>query len=139
MLIDKKIRLPKELKSNYDEEYIIDRLLYYDRLFNNPISADILLKALYNVRKQQYYNDPEKYPFDLENLYKTVIDSNWVFKSNMSSLLMAIYGPKISEKLISDTIKNLDKFNKENELDKNIECIKLSKTLRKVLDKRNGK
>ena len=49
-------------------KYNIRKKIYeLTRYFNNPISADVLLEVLYNVRKQQYYYNPEKYPFDLND------------------------------------------------------------------------
>jgi len=139
MLLKDKHSLPLELKTDLNIDYIIDRLIYYDNLFNSPINADVLIKALYNVRKIEYYKDPDKYPFDIKNIYKTAINSNWVFKSNMSSLLLAIYGCLISEKLIEDTRINLDKINKELDLERNIECVKLCKTLRNIYNVKNDK
>lgn len=134
MLIKNKQFLPRNLQENIDYEYIIDRLIYYDKLFNNPISANELLNALLNVRKIEYYNNPLKYPFDKKTLYLILLNSKWVFKGNMSGLLLAIYGCLISEKLTIDTKINFEKITKELELDKKIESIKLCKTLRNIND-----
>ena len=136
MKIENDINFPNDMRVKFNLSETIDKLMYYDELFNKPIVADILLKVLYNVRKNEYYEDEIKYPFDLNSLYCTVINSNWIFKSNTSSLLMAIFGCEVSKNLKDDTIINTNKFIKNNELDKKIETIKLSKTLRKVLEQK---
>ena len=111
-------------------KYNIRKKIYeLTRYFNNPISADILLEVLYNVRKQQYYYNPEKYPFDLNDFYKTVLMSNWDFSdTQLNQFLMMCYS--------NDDIKLIRtiKFAEENELDKRIEQVKLTKTLRNIYD-----
>ena len=139
MKIENDIKFTNDMRTKFDSNKTIDKLISYDDLFNKPIVADILLKALYNVRKNEYYEDEIKYPFDLNSLYSTVINSNWIFKSNASSLLMAIFGCEVSKNLKDDTIINVNKFINNNEIDRKIETIKLSKTLRKVLDKKEIK
>lgn len=56
------------LEVNTDE--VIEELIPLVEYFNKPLPANILLKVLYNVRKQQYYANPEKYPFGLNEFYK---------------------------------------------------------------------
>ena len=88
-----------------------------------------MLEILYNVRKQQYYYNPEKYPFDLNDFYKTVLMSNWDFSdTQLNQFLMMCYS--------NDDIKLIRtiKFAEENELDKRIEQVKLTKTLRNIYD-----
>ena len=111
-------------------KYIIRKKIYeLTNYFNNPISADVLLEVLYNVRKQQYYSNPEKHPFDLNDFYKTVFISNWDFSdTQLNQFLMMCYS--------NDDIKLIRtiKFAEENELDKRIEQVKLTKTLRNIYD-----
>lgn len=122
--------------TNFSLDDVMEKLFYYDELLNKPIYADTLLKALYNVRKIEYYENDGKYPFDIKAFYSAVVNSNWIFKSNASGLLMAIFGCQFSKKLTDDTRINMNKFIKNNELDLNIERVKLTKTLRKVLIKK---
>lgn len=100
--------------------------------FDKPIYAETLIKVLYNVKKQLYYTNPEKHPFDINSFYKTVYISHWSFEPNAEQrLLSTILGEEINN---PPTPKTFEKFNNEQQLDKNIEQVKLAKTLRKVLE-----
>ena len=105
--------------------------------FEKPLYAETLLKVLYNVKKQQYYSNPDKYPFDINAFYKTVYTSNWYFSPNAEQRLFStIFGEELSN---PPTPKNFKKFNDEHQLEKDIEQVKLAKTLRKVLENKTKK
>lgn len=89
------------LEVNTDE--VIEELIPLVEYFNKPLSANILLKVLYNVRKQQYYANPEKYPFGLNEFYKTIIESRWHFEmTGMQKLAYEIAKPKEKGRIISN-------------------------------------
>ena len=60
-----------------DKEEVLDTISKLVKKFNTPISANVLLQVLYNVRKNQYYINPEKYSFDLYTLLEIADNSNW--------------------------------------------------------------
>ncbi len=101
------------------------------RYFDTFINADVLLNVLYNVRKQQYYSNPEKYPFDLRDFYKTVFISNWEFDDELNSFMFLCTKEEIMENKFNKIVKCAD----EMELDKRIEQVKLTKTLRNIYNK----
>lgn len=118
-----------------DKDKVISKITNLIEYFDQPLHADLLLKVLYNVRKQQYYQDPIIYPFSINDFYKIVVISDWKFEpSPEERLLSSIFGEEINEdpkrKIIQHTINN--------HLDRDIAQIKLSKTLRKVLDKKTN-
>ena len=93
--------------------------------FNTHLSADTLLKLLFNVRKQLYYQDNTKYPFNIDDFKKTFINSNWKHEDNSVDFFSSFLGDK--------DVDNSDGFdNYYNNLGKNIECVKLTKTLKKI-------
>lgn len=111
----------------------LDKLVTY---FDKPIPADTFIKALYNIRKQQYYMNPEKYPFSLNDFYKTVIISNWKFEQTPEERLISLLTGK---KENNSTKDKMLLFNSKNRLGHRIEEIHLTKTLRKILDKKTSK
>ena len=59
-----------------DKEYIEGLKPLFDK-FNRPISANTMLKIINNVRKVEYYQDPELYQYFLLSLYNIIINSGW--------------------------------------------------------------
>lgn len=96
---------------------------------NKPLSANTILKALYNVRKVQYYENPDKYPFTLESLVNVAFVSNFEFeKTPEQRLFETIFDESYSKvKQASDFISKEDYY-------KDIEKVRLAKILRNVLN-----
>lgn len=136
MIASLTMHIPECLNVHFDFEKVMNKLVYYDSLFDSTIYAETLLKVLYNVRKNEYYQEPNSYPFSINALYSALINSNWIFKNNASSLLMAIFGSEVSKKLIEETKVNMCRYIKKEELDKKVEQIKLAKALRDVSNKK---
>lgn len=87
---------PKALQpdlSNLEED--VEKLF---KKYNNPIMASTLVKALFNVRKLQYYSDPAKYPFEIDDFFTSILYSNWELQTNEERLLRSIFGEELSEK-----------------------------------------
>lgn len=110
------------LYGKIDKEKVVKKLDRISEYFDKPLSADILLKVLYNVRRQQYYDEPDKYQFSLNDFYKIIILSDWFFFATREELF-------INELLNSDTKirikkRELIKYSQNNNLDKNIECVR---------------
>ena len=113
-----------------DTDKVIEELIPLVEYFNKPLSANILLKVLYNVRKQQYYTNPEKYPFGLNEFYTTIIESRWHFEmTGIQKLAYEIAKPKEKGRIISNQIVE---YSQNTDLYRNIERVKFAKTLRRI-------
>lgn len=126
-------------ESKYSNEELVDELSLYLDLFNRNISADKLLKILYEVRKKEYYSEPNKYPFDVNSLFSAVINSDWIFDSPESNLLEAIFGIEASRNLVGDARQHFSEFIELNDLRRQIERIKVTRLLRSYLEKEESK
>lgn len=122
---------PVILKPN--KEKVIQRLTEFVKYFDTPLSADILLKVLYNVRKQQYYVNPEKYPFGLNEFCKTVIVSGWNFDGTSEENLMLAFARTPKEKMCVQTGQVVE-YAYDTDMYENIQQVKLAKTLRRVYE-----
>lgn len=125
-------KIPKELRNVFasmtDTQELIKSLDKFQALFfGQTLNPLILLEILYNVRKIQYYEDPERYPFDTESIKKAVSGSSMID----SKLLHVLFG--LPEKL---TTEEFDEWKDKNDIDKNIEGIKLTRTLKSILQNR---
>lgn len=134
-LVDKDTFIPIYPRSLSKKE-ILERLNKYRSLLDSPISAGTFLKAFYNVRKNEYYKDPKKYPLSKEVLCNVILNSGFTFNCSKKELisLIILYG--------SDSIKNvcqlkIEEFLDQNELNETIEGIKLSRTLRNIYENKS--
>ena len=128
--------VPEALKPNKDK--IVEKLVELVEYFDTPISADILLEVLYNVRKQQYYANPSTYPFGLNEFCKTVFMSGWNFDGKQHENLALEFAstPKeIGRIKVDQTIR----YARETDMYKNIQQVKLAKTLRRVYEQKTLK
>lgn len=124
-------------KGTVSKEDLIDRIYEISVLSNSDITYEKFLGILYNVRKQQYYQDPLKYAFDMESITNILINSKVTDKSvdDENRLLMAILGsvPVVSEK---DAAIKVNDFFAKNGLDKDMVRVRLVRDLKTILDKR---
>lgn len=142
-LIDRNCLLPfLPIYNKFDREELLRRLCNIESKLNKPISAEIFIKLLNNVRKIQYYENPEFYPYTIDNLYETYIRSHWKFDKHhydfRERLLLAIMG---SEEVDFDTNRNAKSedfvnFTTEENIYKNMKEVQLTKVLQKVYEKR---
>lgn len=123
------------LDSEYEPVNIVDAAYDIKCLAENSIGAEKFLKALYTVRKNQYYEEPSKYMFDVQTLTKIITNSRFrADDSTELSLLAAMgfnyyYGKESSEEKVK-------KFIKDNNLDVDIGRIKLTRLLRTIYDRK---
>ena len=96
------------------------------------------LKVLYNVRKQQYYANPTKYPFGLNEFCKTVFMSGWNFDGTPQENLALEFASTPKERgriKVDQTVR----YARETDMYKNIQQVKLAKTLRRVYEQKTLK
>lgn len=114
------------LTTTIDTENLMNSLDRYQSLFyGQTLDPMTLLEVMYNVRKREFYSEPDKYPFDTESIKKAVIGSSPLD----SKLLHVLFG--MPEKL---TTEEFDEWKDKNDIDKNIEGIKLTRTLKTILE-----
>lgn len=127
---------PATFKPNKEE--VVEKLDKLVKYFDTPISADILVKVLYNVRKQQYYTNPEKYPFGVDEFFQIISNSGWLFDSHkIADLIFKIIG--FTKKYENIKKNRFLRYAYETGLDKNIQQVKLAKTLRRVYEQKAKK
>ncbi len=118
-----------------DKDDVLKKLEPLVEYFDKPLSADILLSVLYNVRKMQYYCDPERYPFSLDDFYTIVVKSGWDF--DVSSRESFIYLISTIEERKKMKGAQMLRYSESTGLEKNIEQVKLTKVLRLISDKKD--
>lgn len=121
-----------------DQSYIdkiIDYLGRYDIILNHMLDADIFLEMLYNVRKNEYYEIPSKYPFSMNAFHEALEKSNFAFKDdaiiNMFQEMFNISIVKSMEDLNNKIGSCMDKFN----LEEKVLGVTLAKSLKLVYEK----
>lgn len=123
------------LKPGFNPVEIIDACYDVKVMAEQSIGAETFLRALYTVRKNQYYEEPGKYLFDVQTLTKIITNSRFRADDNAELALLAAmgfthyYGKNSSEEKVT-------KFITKNGLDTDIERTKLARTLRTILDTR---
>lgn len=93
-----------------DKYNIISNLERFVLLAHREISSSVFFKALYEVRKVEYYENPSKYKFSLESLLR-ILENSFIVKDDLDT-------------------KDLE------EIERNIQGVKLTKVLRNVLEKK---
>ena len=116
-----------------DYEIIVDAAYDIKEKSDRSIGAEIFLKALYTVRKNQYYENPSKYMFDVQTLTKIITNSRFRADDNGELELLSMLGFKhyYGQAASEDKVK---KFIEENGLDYDMGRVKLARTLRTILE-----
>lgn len=130
-------------KDDIDTNMLCEKINEYLDYFDREIPCETLLKVLYNVRKYQYYENPDMYGFSLQEFYNIIIYSKWKFKYTLTGLESLIYDIILKEnnrkKILQINSTNLRRYDKEFELSRDIERVKLAKTLRRVYENKKLK
>lgn len=130
--------IPDFIKESFDLEEVMARLGEYERLFFEvKIKPETLLEVLYNVRKIEYYENPEKYPFSKELFKEAIINSDWAPVSDYEVLLAVLKHKRVSlpkAELDSKASSFLQKYSLEKDLERKIEQVKLTRVLRRIYE-----
>ena len=135
-LIQSLMRMPENmvpdfLKYEFNKDEIIEKAKYLDTLLNQEIDCDTMLKILYNVRKIEYYNNPNKFAFDINLICNAIMNSDWLYDEFTLTFLKNMFGKDyIIDKVKKYGFKHY--FNTDTGL--NMERIRLTKTLRNVYE-----
>ena len=123
--------VPDFLKCEFNKEDIIEKVKYLDSLLNQEIDCDTMLKILYNVRKVEYYNEPNKFAFDINLIFNVIYNSNWLYSDATIKLFASIFGK-------DSALENIKKYTfkqyYKTDTGLNMERIRLTKTLRNVYE-----
>lgn len=126
--------LPKEMR--FDQEKVVERLFEYEDLFfESSISPDTLLKVMYNVRKIEYYEEPEKYPFDVETFRSAVVKDNALGLNDKNRKLYRALRMGLAQ-LTRMNQEDFDICAKDMNLEQNIGGVKLTSVLNEELKNR---
>ena len=140
-LIDRMCLLPFVPNYNkFDREEVLSRLEIIEEKFNKPISAEVFLRLLNNVRKIEYYENPELYPYSINDLYKVYIRSGWCFErhhyNSEEKLLMLLFDEdELNMKNRNHKMDDFVTFIGEENLGRNIKEVHLTKVLQKISKK----
>ena len=120
----------------FNADEFLEKFKNISSKFNKEISAETFIKLLNNVRKIEYYQDPKWYLYSLDDIYKTIIKSNWKFKNDnvneSTRLLLTIFGQKGL-----DTKDLFIEYIRSNDLLREIEQVKLTRILKKELENKS--
>lgn len=117
-----------------DKDKIANELTRLVKLFDTPLSADILLKVLYTVRKNQYYSNPEKYKMSIMDFLVIILNSGWSFDSD--TIDTCLLSELSSKEKVRIKYRQLQQFSEENNLERNIGQVKLTRLLRQDYERK---
>ena len=121
-----------ERYGNFDHEKLLEDVNTISDKINRPISAEVFIKVLNQVRKQEYYQQPDKYPYDIESIAEAYIRSNWKFRNehltSEEQILFYIFGN--SHRPVAESSEDFKVFTqREEKIDKDISRVHLTKIL----------
>ena len=120
------------------QDDILQKYKYICAYISQSISAEKMIILANNVRKVEYYFDHSYFPYSTDDLCIIMQNSKWVFKHTHLTpnerLLAAILGEIDTED--RSEIDDFIGYIKEKNIENDIQHIRLTKTLRLVLDKK---
>lgn len=126
-------------ENSINKEELFSHIYTYSELLNRPIAADVLLKALSVVRKNEYYESPEKYPYDFNTFYQTLWFSQFPLTlTHMDQLLFFINQKPCKPFTLSQAKQKVLQLDEKGQIKKEIEQTKVAKVLQKVYQKKTN-
>lgn len=120
---------------NVDVEEIEDCMDRYMELFERPITSEQFMKALVVVRKNEYYEDPLKYPYDIDSFYSSLVLSDFSLEDCKANQMQYFFtGGRRNIQNKNYCVHYMSKFICDHTLDLDIERTKIARTLKKVLN-----
>ena len=106
--------------------------------FNKEIPAETMLRVWNNVRKIEYYQDPDHYTYTPESMFGVLVNSNWKFKERHLTkeriLIEKVFGEKAEQKPI-DTFRV---YGNQSGMFKEIAGTRLAKSLKLIREKKEN-
>ena len=126
-------------ENSINKEELFSHIYTYSELLNRPIAADVLLKALSVVRKNEYYESPEKYPYDFNTFYQTLWFSQFPLTlTHMDQLLFFINQKPCKPFTLSQAKQKVLQLDEQEQIKKEIEQTKVAKVLQKVYQQKTN-
>ena len=120
----------------HTKDDLMDKLYIVNEMANKPILIEKFIKALYVVRKNQYYEKPNKYLFDIKALTDILLNSKFVtVDDGIDRLMYALLGvgKTVNKSTVEDKIQECI-VGEGLELD--MERVKLTRLLREISNKK---
>ena len=121
---------------SFDKEEFLSKFEMIFPKFNKEIPAETMLKIFNNVRKIEYYQNPELYPYSLGDMYNTCMNSNWQFADRHLDSSTKVLEIVFNTKKEIDPDENFKNYGYESGIFKEFTQVKLAKTLRLACDKK---
>lgn len=117
---------------------VLDKLYMITDLSHSPIRGDTFLKALYEVRRNQYYENPEKYAFDMHSLVTILYLSKFSSTESCDErLLRSLFGMTGMKTIgFQEAVVSVEKFLTEEHMDLDMERVRLVRLLRTHLEQK---
>ena len=110
--------------------------------FEKEIPGETYLKVLNNVRKIEYHQNPEWYPYSINDMYRIYLNSDWqltkIYLSKRDKFIKAVFDKELELNIEVNSIENYANFIDEENIFNEINQTKASKTLKKVTDKKSS-
>lgn len=137
-LIQKCRKIESELKNDsVDFEKVQKIHEEYQKLFIKKIKKDVMIEALYKVKRIEYLIDPNEYKLDIDS-FKKMIDCNFP-KSQEEKLLEVIFDDINGYFDNVKYLKTIDGNNLDEKVEKDIKRIEYLNILKRELNSRKGK
>ena len=132
--------IKKEFKlyGKFNDNKFLKDFKKISKKFNKEISAEVMMKLISNVRKIENYIDPYKYPYSINDMYKIFLNSSFNFSkihlSEKEKLIFYIFNVDRKKSKKADFMA----YGNESNIFLDIERNNFTKTLKKVLNKRQS-
>lgn len=137
-LIQKCRKIESELKNDsVDFEKVQKIHEEYQKLFIKKIKKDVMIEALYKVKRIEYLINPNEYKLDIDS-FKKMIDCNFP-KSQEEKLLEVIFDDINGYFDNVKYLKTIDGNNLDEKVEKDIKRIEFLNILKRELNSRKGK
>lgn len=130
------IHLYSMFRKKLNVDSVIEEFKLICDKFDKEIPAETMLDLLNNVRKVEYYTNPNWYPYNVKDLLRTLYNSDWNFEKERMSPTLRLYNaifdkvpPELSKK------ENFKEYTKESIL-KDVGGVRIVNAIRKVYIKK---
>ena len=106
--------------------------------YNKEIPGETMLKLYSNVRKIEYYQNHEMYRYSLKDVYRTFYRSGWELADKHLTAADKIMEVVFGEEIEPDPVDNFRNYGQESGMFKEMEKVRLTKTLSLIRDKKTS-